>query len=178
MEFVLTESDYTLKMWPHKFKAVYTVSLHGQQLQTELKVFNTDSAAFEFTSALHTYIEVLSVEKAKVRGLKGLTYLDKGKDPKNPETKVESRDEVTFSSYVDSVYLNSPSNVSLDVGTGAAVSIDTTGWEDCVVWSPWTTMESCYKNFVCVEQAKFGKPVTLEPGGNIAFTANFSVQDL
>lgn len=22
VEFVLTESDYTLKMWPHKFKAV------------------------------------------------------------------------------------------------------------------------------------------------------------
>lgn len=27
VEVVLTESDYTLKMWPHKFKAVYTVSL-------------------------------------------------------------------------------------------------------------------------------------------------------
>ncbi len=25
MEVVLSESDYTLKMWPHKFKAVYTV---------------------------------------------------------------------------------------------------------------------------------------------------------
>lgn len=165
-------------MWPHKFKAVYTVSLHGQQLQTELKVFNTDTAPFEFSSALHSYIEVLSVDKAKVLGLKGLTYLDKGKDPKNPETKVETRDAVTFSSYVDSVYLNSPSNVSLDVGTGAAVSIDTSGWEDCVVWNPWTTMEACYKNFVCVEQAKFGKAVTLAPGESWSATANFNVVDI
>ena len=25
VEFVLSESDYTLAMWPHKFKAVYSV---------------------------------------------------------------------------------------------------------------------------------------------------------
>jgi hypothetical protein len=30
---------------------------------------------------------VLNVNKAKVAGLKGLTYLDKSKDPKNPENK-------------------------------------------------------------------------------------------
>ena len=57
--------------WPYKFKAVYTVALHGEQLQTELKVHNTDSKPFEFTAALHSYFEVLSVEKAKVTGLKG-----------------------------------------------------------------------------------------------------------
>ena len=102
------------------------------------QVHNTDSKPFEFTAALHSYFEVLSVDKAKVTGLKGeelttssstgamspvglyhhslstcigsywqihhlqssscaeslifqprsgLTYLDKGKDPKNPETK-------------------------------------------------------------------------------------------
>ena len=48
----------------------------------------------------------------------GLTYLDKGKDPKNPETKVETRDAITFGSYVDSVYLNAPNHVALEVGRG------------------------------------------------------------
>lgn len=165
---------------------------------------NTDSKPFEFTAALHSYIEVLAVEQAKVRGLKGLTYLDKGKDPKNPETKVEDRDAIGFSSYVDSVYLNAPEHVELDVGTGAAVAIDSTGWEDCVVWNPWTTMEvrggagrndtnyeghpdvsgpppaptqACYKNFVCVENAKFGKAASVEPGACWTATANFNVQD-
>ena len=57
--------------WPYKFKAVYTVALHGEQLQTELRVHNTDTKPFEFTAALHSYFEVLSVEKAKVTGLKG-----------------------------------------------------------------------------------------------------------
>lgn len=27
---------------PHKFKAVYTVSLHGEQLRTHLRIINTD----------------------------------------------------------------------------------------------------------------------------------------
>lgn len=70
VELVLTENDYTLAMWPHKFKAVYTVTLHGEQLRTDFRVINTDDKPFDFTSALHTYIEVLAVDKAKVRGLK------------------------------------------------------------------------------------------------------------
>ena len=101
-----------------------------------------------------------------------------GKDPKNPETKVETRDAVTFPQYVDSVYLNAPNHVQLEVGTGAAVAISSSGWEDVVTWNPWTTMEACYKNFVCVENAKFGKPATVAPGASWTATANFSVVDV
>ena len=55
----------------------------------------------------------------QVSGLKGLTYLDKSKDPKNPAQGTESRDLVTFGEgLVDSVYLEAPSSVELDVGTG------------------------------------------------------------
>eukprot|EP00879_Flechtneria_rotunda_P032118 GHRR01035275.1.p1 GENE.GHRR01035275.1~~GHRR01035275.1.p1 ORF type:complete len:238 (+),score=80.98 GHRR01035275.1:77-790(+) len=74
VELVLTENDYTLKMWPHKFKAVYTVTLHGEQLRTDFRVLNTDDKPFEFTAALHTYIEVLHVNDAKV-GYAGYKYL-------------------------------------------------------------------------------------------------------
>ena len=146
----------------------------------------------------------------------GLTYLDKGKDPKNPETKVETRDAITFGSYVDSVYLNAPNHVALEVGrvsrgraggwvsnrgtefptqsayvtliyvwstteqvgTGAAVAISSSGWEDVVTWNPWTTMEACYKNFVCVENAKYGSAAKVQPGGSWTATANFSVVDV
>lgn len=52
-------------------------------------------------------------------GLKGLSYLDKSKDPKNPEKKTEDRDAVTFGeALVDSVYTNAPDHVELEVGTG------------------------------------------------------------
>ncbi|GLI68039.1 hypothetical protein VaNZ11_012362 [Volvox africanus] len=178
VEVLLTESDYTMKMWPYKFKAVYTVSLHGEQLACQLRVINTDDKSFDFTGALHTYIEVLAIEKAKVTGLKGLTYLCKAKDPKNPETKTEDREEVTFSGYTDSVYLNSPSHVELEVGTGAAVALDSSGWEDTVVWNPYTTMKDCYQHFCCVENAKFGKPATVAPGESWSATVTLSVVDV
>lgn len=56
---------------------MYSVALHGELLRTDLRVLNTGDAPFSFTAALHSYIEVLDVEKAAVRGLKGLEYLDK-----------------------------------------------------------------------------------------------------
>lgn len=71
VEMVLTESPYTLAMWPFKFKAVYTVALAGEVLRTHLRVINTDAKPFEFTAALHSYFEVLHINKAKVMGLKG-----------------------------------------------------------------------------------------------------------
>ena len=47
---------------PHAFKAVFSVTLHGEQLRTDLRVINTGDAPFDFTAALHTYIEVLDIK--------------------------------------------------------------------------------------------------------------------
>ncbi len=47
---------------PHAFKAVYTVTLHEEQLRTDLRVINTGNEPFDFTAAMHTYIEVLDIE--------------------------------------------------------------------------------------------------------------------
>jgi hypothetical protein len=132
------------------------------------------------------------------------------------------RVQVTFGQgLVDSVYLNAPEYVELDVGTGAprsnectthwsprqvtcssitaqrhcahfvelslqtlrkccagaAVSITSTGWSDCVVWNPYKGME-CYREFVCVENAQFAKPVTLAPGKDWRATTVMDVVDL
>lgn len=45
---------------------VYTVTLHGEQLKTDFRVINTGDKPFDFTTALHTYIEVQHVKDAKV----------------------------------------------------------------------------------------------------------------
>ncbi len=151
---------------PHAFKAVFTVSLHGELLRTDLRVHNTGDTPFDFTAALHTYIEVLDIGVAKVRGLQGLRYLDKARpclplfavndmgraapatrrerrcaraqvqDAANPPEATEERTEVGFEGPVDSVYLGAKDYVELDVGTGAAVAIASSGWEDVVVVRP------------------------------------------
>jgi glucose-6-phosphate 1-epimerase len=120
---VLTENEYTKSMWPHSFRVVYSVALHGELLRADMRVLNTGLKPFDFTAALHTYIEVVDVEQAKVSGLKGLTYLDKTADPKKPVEKKEEREEVTFTGPTDSVYLKAKDYVELDVGSGAAVTI-------------------------------------------------------
>lgn len=61
--------------------------------------------------------QVVNAASAKVTGLKGLTYLDKSADPNNPAKKVEDREAVGFgTALVDSVYMNAPNTVDLQVG--------------------------------------------------------------
>ncbi|KAI3432413.1 hypothetical protein D9Q98_003967 [Chlorella vulgaris] len=175
---VLRDNEYTRKMWPHAFEVAYSVSLHGELLQADMRVQNTGDKPFEFTAALHSYIEVSDVAEAKVRGLKGLEYLDKVADPSNPTKKKEEREEVTFDGPTDSVYLKARDYVELDVGTGAAVTVTTNKWSDVVVWSPWTAMPDCYRQFVCVESAQFSTPVSLKPGEFWRSQAEWSVMDL
>jgi glucose-6-phosphate 1-epimerase len=59
---------------PHAFKAVYTVTLHDEQLRTDFRVINTGDKAFEFTAALHTYIEVLDIEVRLARSLSASSF--------------------------------------------------------------------------------------------------------
>ena len=42
-----------------------------------MRVINTGDKPFDFTAAVHSYFEVVDISKARIRGLKGLTYLDK-----------------------------------------------------------------------------------------------------
>lgn len=178
VELVLTENDYTLAMWPYPFKAVYTVTLHGDRLLTHFAVHNTGTQAFEFTAALHTYIEVLHISKATVGGLQGLEYLDKAQNANDPPVKKETRKLVNFEGLVDSVYLNAPEHVELDVGTGAAVAIDSSGWKDIVVWNPDQTMPTMYEKFCCVENAVAKTPVKVAPGGVWEGKQEFYIVDL
>ncbi|KAJ4822931.1 hypothetical protein Tsubulata_000281 [Turnera subulata] len=103
-----------------------------------------------------------SVTGASVRGLKGCKTLNKDPDPKNPVEGKEERDAVTFPGFVDCIYLDAPNELQLDNGLGNVITIKNTNWSDAVLWNPHLQMEACYKDFVCVENAKIGN-VQLEP---------------
>lgn len=179
IELVLEDSDETRACgFPHKFTVSYMITLHREIVQTDFRVINTSDASFDFTAALHSYFEVAGIDKAEVTGLAGLTYFDKVPDPNNPATKTETSEALTISGETDRVYTSAPSEVMLNVGTGAGIQIQTEGWDDCVVWNPWTTMESCYRDFVCVENAKASEMVTLAPQDSWRARADFSVVDL
>ncbi|XP_015964157.1 putative glucose-6-phosphate 1-epimerase [Arachis duranensis] len=157
----LKDDSYSRAMWDFGFHALFKVTLNSKSLSTELKVKNTDNKAFSFTTALHTYFSA-SVSGASVKGLKGCKTLNKDPDPKNPVEGTEERDVVTFPGFVDCIYLGAPDELQLDNGLGDLISVKNTNWSDAVLWNPHLQMEACYKDFVCVENAKI-ESVQLEP---------------
>ncbi|WVZ12851.1 hypothetical protein V8G54_017381 [Vigna mungo] len=157
----LKDAPYSRAMWDFSFHALFKVTLNAKSLSTELTVKNTDSKAFSFSTALHTYFRA-SASDASVKGLKGCKTLNKDPDPKNPVEGREERDVVTFPGFVDCVYLDASSELQLDNGLGDLISIKNKNWSDAVLWNPYLQMEACYKDFVCVENAKIGS-VQLEP---------------
>lgn len=178
----LADDEYTRSMWPHAFEALYEVTLRRDKLRLVLQVKNCNAEApFDFTCALHTYLEVVDagLPAVKVTGLRGCTYLDKVPDPKVPVRKVETADSVRFGqALVDRMYLDTPAEVILEVGTGAGVAVEhVSGFEDHVVWNPHTTLPDCWTSFVCVESAKT-RSQTLQPGYVWEAEANLAVLDL
>ncbi|XP_068344405.1 putative glucose-6-phosphate 1-epimerase [Pyrus communis] len=169
----LKDGEYSRSMWDFSFQALYKVTLQPKGLSTELVIKNTDSKPFSFSTALHTYFRA-AVQGASVKGLKGCKTLNKDPDPKNPLEGKEERDGITFPGFVDCVYLDAPDELHLDNGLGDVISIKNTNWTDAVLWNPYLTMEACYKDFVCVENAKIGN-VQLEPGNTWIATQHLSI---
>ncbi|GJR24262.1 putative glucose-6-phosphate 1-epimerase [Tanacetum coccineum] len=169
----LTDSPYSRAMWDYSFQALYKITLEKNSLSTELKITNTDKKPFSFTTALHTYFSA-AVSGASVKGLKGCKTLNKDPDPKNPIEGTEERDVVTYPGFVDCVYLGAANELFLDNGLGDIISIKNTNWPDAVLWNPHLTMEACYKDFVCVENAQIGN-VDLEPEKSWVATQKLSV---
>ncbi|KDP31653.1 hypothetical protein JCGZ_14969 [Jatropha curcas] len=165
---MLKDGPYSRPMWDFGFQALYKVILNAKSISTELKITNTDSKPFSFTTALHAYFRA-SVTDASVKGLKGCKTLNKDPDPTNPIEGKEERDAVTFPGFVDCIYLEAPDEVHLDNGLGDVITIKSKNWSDAVLWNPHLQMEACYKDFVCVENAKIGN-VKLEP--QQSWTAN------
>ena len=162
----LTESAYTLDMWPYKFSATYTITLAEGALQTELCVTNTDSKPFDFTAALHSYWSVSSIANVKVTspGFKGASFLDKTASP--PKDTKSTTDVITIGKETDSVYAGVSGDVQLvDKDRKAPLTIaNKLGWSDTVVWNPFGNEAMGADSFICVESAQASSPVVLAPG--------------
>merc|ERR1711871_884715 len=163
--FKLTESDYTMAMWPKQFECLYTVSLLDDALRTELCVTNTGDSSFDFTAALHSYWSISSVENIKITSdaFAGASFLDKTASPPT-ETKASSA-EVLITKETDSVYAGVTGDVLLvDSDRKRPLTIaNKVGWSDTVVWNPYGDEGMGFDSFVCVESAQASAPVVLQP---------------
>ncbi|GAM24907.1 hypothetical protein SAMD00019534_080820 [Acytostelium subglobosum LB1] len=179
VEFELVDDDYSRKIWPCSFHAVYCITLHKDRLELSFATKNTDHKAFDFQLALHTYFAISNIQNVRVDGLHGYSYIDK---MKNAEIDVEKRQSVTIQEETDRVYLNTNTSQPLlliDDHNKSRITLQSqANLNDAVVWNPWIEkakrMEDFgdleYPKMICIEAGVIDKPAILEPGQSFQTT--------
>ena len=174
----LTDNDATRAVWPHAFEAELSFSFSGLQLDVELAVTNTSDAAFDFTAALHTYLLVDDVRRARLGGLFGVQYLD----TVNGHSQHQELDPFSFAGEIDRIYWDAKGPLTLATAAGRT-QITREGFDDVVVWNPGPARAAAladlpdddWLQMLCVEAAQIGRPVTLAPGQEWVARQGFEV---
>lgn len=162
-----TDTDETRALWPHAFEAELTVVVGGGQLDVELAITNPGDAPFQFTGALHSYLRVDDFRQARLAGLRGTAYLDTVIDA----DRLQEMEPLGFADEIDRIYWNAPAELVLQSGLGP-LGIASEGFADAVVWNPGAAKaralpdlpDDGWLDYLCVEAAAIGTPVTVEPG--------------
>jgi len=160
----MAPSEYTKAIWDKEFLCTFSVDLEaGDQLNTQLLVENKGTDSWDFQAALHSYFTVSSLDQLEIMGsFQGKEFLNKMVG--DGEMQTEERSIITISEEYDRVYKGVNDPVLKDAGTGKTLSVmNTEGWADTVLWSPYGNEGMGYNNFVCVESVKFD-PVALDGG--------------
>jgi D-hexose-6-phosphate mutarotase len=153
------------------FVVEYVVTVNDS-LTLEFVVTNkSKDANLEFEECLHTYFSVEDIAATTVKGLKGVTYLDK---VANSEKKTETEDTIRIMSEVDRVYMNTTGTVEIrDARLGRIISVEKENSASTVVWNPWIAKSQQmpdfgndeYQSMVCVESGNVNvNKIVLAPG--------------
>ena len=158
--------------WPHAFELELSVRISGRELQIELACENKGDTAFDFTSALHTYLRVHDLDSSSVEGLSGLQYEDSAAGGELKRQRVEL---LLPGGDLDRIYHGLKQDLTLKeqlINRGRQLLIRQQGFEDTVVWNPGA--EKCaqlpdmpadgYQHMLCIEAAQIRQPVQLAPG--------------
>ena len=165
--FTLASSDETRRIWPAEFLATVDVEVVGAQLRVSFTVDNTGADAFSFAAALHTYLRISDVRQAELVGLHGARY----RVASSPDSLAfEDSEVLRFDGEIDRVYVGAPARVALRDGE-RHLDIETTGFEDVVVWNPGAAAAALADmepggeaRMLCVEAAQVQNRITLDGG--------------
>lgn len=170
VEFHLKENIARLTIWPYVFQATIRVQLLAQQLQVTLTVHNSGDTAFNFTSALHTYLAVSDVSQARLLGLQDCRYRDSVLAQDNC---LEQDAYVQIHGETDRIYRDVPELLRLEQAH-QRLEIRQQGFKDAVVWNPGPNAAVKLPDFefggeqkmLCVEAAAISQPIHLAPGAH------------
>jgi len=175
VSFVLTNNeikeDY-LKIWPHQFELVYTVTLEGKSLSTNIKIKNTGDDKFEFNTLIHTYYHVNDLSASSVYGLMNYSYIDTTPEG-NYTVKVQENESVPIVKETDYIYFDVDQDTfKLQTGFKNNITVKKTNFQDCIIYNPWINKsrtledlgEENYPHMMCFEVGRVTKPIELEAG--------------
>ena len=182
----ISDDDASRAIWPHHFEAELSFSFSGLQLDVELAITNTGTpgldAAFDFSAALHSYLLVDDVRRARLGGLFGVKYIDS----LSGVEQHQEMDPFSFAGEIDRLYLDTASvgagTLTLSTSMGRML-ISREGFDDVVVWNPGPAKAAAmadlpdddWLQLLCVEAAAVGTPVTLSPGQQWVARQGFEV---
>jgi glucose-6-phosphate 1-epimerase len=163
----LGDDAATRAIWPHAFEAELSFSLSGQILDVELAITNTGDATFEFSAALHTYLNVGDLQRTQLGGLLGARYTDS----LTGHHQQQELDPFGFAGEIDRIFWDATGAQRL-VSPAGRLQISREGFDDVVVWNPGpakaATMadlpDDDWLQMLCVEAAQIGAPILLAPG--------------
>lgn len=172
--------EATRKYWSGEFHLLFCATF-GEQLRLELVVTNRGTLPFRFEEALHTYLSVANAESVHIRGLNGVTYVDKA----DAFREKAQHGDVRLSAETNRIYRNTLSAVELDdPGRRRRILVSKENSRDTTIWNPWAERAKSmadlgpegWPRFVCVETCNVGPhAVSLEPGRSHTMTALLSV---
>ena len=164
----LRESAQTLALWPHAFDLQLDLFIEANRLQVALSALNTGPSAFEFTVALHSYLQVGDIHHARLHGLRGRRYLDAVLDR---EHYVQQDEPLALGEWIDRIYFDAPGELLLEEPS-RRLRIRQEGFTDTVVWNPAAALTATltdmqpddWRRMLCVEAGTTVTPVRLQPG--------------
>ncbi len=155
----------------------------GRSLRMELTARNVDSAAVTFEAALHGYFAVSDVRQVRIRGLEGVSYVDK---TAAMARKPGEAGPISIAAETDRVYAGTSGTVTIeDPGWRRRIVVSKSGSRTTVIWNPWVAKAKAMPDFgdeewtgmLCVETANaLDDAVTLGPDASHAMTATIEVQ--
>jgi glucose-6-phosphate 1-epimerase len=132
-------------------------------------VENTGASPFTFTCALHSYLRVNDIARAKVLGLQGARY----RESSAPTLlHVDNESAVRGTGPLDRVYVSAPRSVTL-CEPDRAMGVDMMEFTDTVLWNPGAAAARAVADMepdgeramLCIEAAVVQRPITLAAGG-------------
>lgn len=157
----------TRAWWPAEFRFTLTLRLGPGRLELRLDLDNTGSAAWSFSGALHTYLQVQDIAQVRVDGLDGQPVWDAVRDLRGTQAGT-----LAFDGEFDRVFGAAAAPLRVSDGGASLTVAQSASFVDTVVWNPGVDLcarladmaPDSYAHMLCVEAAVVEQPVAIAPG--------------